>query len=219
MNSESTPAAPAPALSIILPVFDRAGSLSRAIRSAQEQAWSDWELIVVDDGSRDGSGDVAQRLAAVDRRIVVLRRPHCGLYPSRNAGIAASRAPVITFLDSDDYYGGDHLAASMAYLSAHPEVGMVHGWATILGDQHVRDARDPQQLIHIDDCTVPGTMFIRRQVLDAIGGYPADDYAGDYLLGERVRAAGFSIHRMQSRTYVYDRTGNASITKDFDRTQ
>jgi glycosyltransferase involved in cell wall biosynthesis len=217
MHPDLPPPAPAPAVSIILPVYDRAGTLQRAIRSARGQEWTDWELLVVDDGSQDGSGDVAERLAAADARIVVLRRPHTGLHRSRNAGIAASRAPIVTFLDSDDWYGGEHLAPNVAYLDTHPEVGMVYGWTTFLGDAYVRDARDPRRRIHVDDCTQPGTVFIRRHVLAAIGGYPADDYAGDYLLTERVRAAGFTIHRLPGRTYVYDRTGSSSITKDFDK--
>jgi glycosyltransferase involved in cell wall biosynthesis len=215
MNSNACTPAPGPAVSIILPVYDRAGTLSRAIRSAQAQPWTGWELIVVDDGSRDGSARVAEQLAEDDPRLVVLRRAHAGLHPSRNAGIAASRAPVITFLDSDDYYDGDHLTPCLEYLAAHPETGLVYGWTRILGDEYVRDARDPQQQIHIDDCMQPGTLFVRRTVLNAIGGYPADNYAGDYLLGERVRAAGFIMHRLPGRTYVYDRTGSRSITKDF----
>ena len=209
---------PLPAVSIVLPIYDRAATLGRAIRSVQAQVWTDWELVVVDDGSRDGSGDLAAHLAAADARIVVLCRPHAGLHRSRNAAIAASRAPIVTFLDSDDYYGGEHLTPSLTYLAAHPEVDMVYGYATILGDPYVRDARDPSRRIHIDDCTQPGTVFVRRATLDAIGGYPADDYAGDYLLTERVRAAGFVLHRLPGRTYVYDRTGSDSITKNFDRT-
>jgi glycosyltransferase involved in cell wall biosynthesis len=217
MHLPQPPPATTPAVSIILPVYNRAGTLQRAVRSVHEQEWTDWELVVVDDGSMDGSGDVAARLANADPRLVVLRRAHAGLHRSRNAGIAASRAPIVTFLDSDDWYGGEHLAPNVTYLDTHPEVGMVYGWTTILGDTMVRDARDPRRHIHIDECTQPGTVFVRRHVLAAIGGYPADDYAGDYLLTERVRAAGFTIHRRPGRTYVYDRTGTNSITKDFDK--
>lgn len=208
---------PPPAVSIVLPVYDRASTLGRAILSVQAQSWQDWELVVVDDGSRDGSAAVAEGFAAAEPRIVVLRRPHAGLHASRNAALAASRGRIVTFLDSDDYYGDEHLAPNLGYLAAHAEVDMVYGYATILGDPYVRDARDPEQRIHVDDCTQPGTVFVRRAALDAIGGYPADDYAGDFLLTERLHAAGFVIHRRPGRTYVYDRTGEASITKDFER--
>jgi glycosyltransferase involved in cell wall biosynthesis len=102
------PGSPPPVVSIVLPTYDRLTYLREAVASVLGQTLAGWELIVVDDGSTDGTRDW---VAAVDdSRVRLLAIDHCG-FPSivRNRGIAAARAEWIAFLDSDDLWASDKL--------------------------------------------------------------------------------------------------------------
>lgn len=103
-----------PAVSVILPVHNRADVLSRAISSVIEQNLQEWELIVVDDGSTDRSAEVAEGFK--DERIRVIRLDaNRGGNAARNAGIRDTRAPLIAFLDSDDAYLPEKLEKVVAH--------------------------------------------------------------------------------------------------------
>lgn len=91
------------ALSVIIPVFNMAESLSRCIESVVGQECDGLEIIVVDDGSTDNSPALCDQWAERDTRIRVIHRPNGGLSRARNAGIAASRGGLITFVDADDF--------------------------------------------------------------------------------------------------------------------
>lgn len=110
-----TEPAPSPEVSVILPTFDRAAVLPRAIDSALAQAGAALEVLVADDGSRDDTAAVLARYAA-DERVRVLRLPHGGVSAARNAAVAESRAPWLAFLDSDDEWMPGKLARQIGFL-------------------------------------------------------------------------------------------------------
>lgn len=93
---------PGPELSVIVPVYNVEDYLAPCLDSLLRQSLKRLEIIIVDDGSTDGSPAVIQRYAKRDRRIKVIRQANAGLGAARNVGIAAATAPLITFLDSDD---------------------------------------------------------------------------------------------------------------------
>jgi glycosyltransferase involved in cell wall biosynthesis len=103
-----------PSVSIILPTYNRADTIERAVRSVQAQTFTDWELLVVDDGSQDGTADLLGGLG--DDRIRVMRQANAGTYVARNAGLAASRGRLLTFLDSDDAWRPHFLELTTAFL-------------------------------------------------------------------------------------------------------
>ena len=90
-------------LSIIIPCYNVAPYVERAVRSVQEQAFGDWELILVDDGSADGTLPVLRRLEASDGRIRVIAQENSGVSAARNAGLRAARGEYVHFVDADDY--------------------------------------------------------------------------------------------------------------------
>lgn len=92
-----------PRLSVILPAYNAERYLEKAVRSVLDQAFSDWELILVDDGSRDGTGALCDRLAGEDSRVQVIHQENGGLSAARNAGITAAAGEYLAFLDADDY--------------------------------------------------------------------------------------------------------------------
>jgi glycosyltransferase involved in cell wall biosynthesis len=84
-----------PKISVIVPCFKQAQFVGQAIASVQAQTFSDWELIVVDDGSPDNVAEVTEKLALTDHRVNLLRKPNGGLSSARNAGLRAANGQYI----------------------------------------------------------------------------------------------------------------------------
>ena len=116
-----------PTVTVIVPTFNRAHYLPEALHSIFTQTFTDYELVVVDDGSTDDTAAVLRRFA--DARLHVLRQKHKGISAAMNAGLRAARGNYIARLDSDDLWLPDLLATETAVLEAHPEVGVVYGKA------------------------------------------------------------------------------------------
>jgi glycosyltransferase involved in cell wall biosynthesis len=113
-----------PAVSVIIPLFNRADSVEGAVRSVLAQEFSDFERIVVDDGSSDRSADIVE--ANADPRVRLVRQPrNLGGNAARNRGIELARAPLLTFLDSDDYYLPHKLSVVTRTFAERPEIGLL----------------------------------------------------------------------------------------------
>jgi len=91
-----------PLLSVVVPAYQVAGWLEESLRSVLDQSLRDLEVVVVDDGSTDGTGELADRIAATDDRVRVVHQPNGGLGAARNAGTAVATGQLLTFADSDD---------------------------------------------------------------------------------------------------------------------
>lgn len=106
-----------PRVSIVMPTYNRKDTIGRAIRSVQAQSFDDFELIVVDDGSTDGTKDL---VANLDPRLRLIVQPNQGVAGARNTALKAARGDLIAFLDSDDAWTPHHLALATAFFDAHP---------------------------------------------------------------------------------------------------
>jgi hypothetical protein len=107
----------APAVSVITPVWDAAETLEAAVASLQAQTRDDWEMILIDDGSRDGGSALAARLAAADGRLRLIGwRENRGAAAARNAGIRAARGRFVSFLDADDLWWPQKLEVQIGYM-------------------------------------------------------------------------------------------------------
>lgn len=114
-------------VSIILPTYNRAYCIQRAVDSVLCQTWHDWELIVVDDGSSDGTEEIIAGCAAADSRIRYHRQPkNMGVSAARNEGIRQARYEYIAFQDSDDVWHEDKLEKQMRIFEENPEIGLVY---------------------------------------------------------------------------------------------
>jgi glycosyltransferase involved in cell wall biosynthesis len=111
-------------VSVVIPTYNRGHVLGDAVRSVLAQTVTDLEVVVLDDGSRD---DTAARVVREigDPRVRYLRQDNGGIPAARNAGAAAARAPLVAFLDDDDVWHPDKLAADVAFLAEHPEASAV----------------------------------------------------------------------------------------------
>ena len=92
-----------PSISIIVPVYNVEKYLKKCIDSILNQSFQNFELILVDDGSTDSSGEICDEYALKDRRVLVIHKENEGLSSARNEGIKASSAEYVGFVDSDDY--------------------------------------------------------------------------------------------------------------------
>jgi glycosyltransferase involved in cell wall biosynthesis len=112
-----------PSLTVIMPAFQAAATIERAIASVVAQTFTDWELIVVDDASTDETAAMAERCAARDPRIRVIRlERNLGAAAAMNLGWQSTRAPFVAIHDADDESLPGRLAAQLAFMQSHPEV-------------------------------------------------------------------------------------------------
>lgn len=108
-------------LSIIIPVYNVEKTLGRCIESVIRQSFQNFEMILVDDGSKDNSATMVDEIARTDNRISVIHQCNQGLSVARNAGIKVAKGRYITFIDSDDFIAQDTYKSVMELLNAHPE--------------------------------------------------------------------------------------------------
>lgn len=109
---------PGPSVSVITPVWNAADTLAETVRSVQAQTYTDWEMLLIDDGSRDGSQALAEQLAGSDPRLrLQALAENRGAAAARNAGIAAARGRYVAFLDADDLWRPEKLAVQLDYMA------------------------------------------------------------------------------------------------------
>ncbi len=116
------------AVRIVLPTFNRATFLPKALQSIREQTWTDWELVIVDDGSQDNTRECLSDLGrGMPQTIRYIYQENAGAYPARKTGLAVTSGKYIAFFDSDDCWLPHHLADCVAALEANPDVDWVYG--------------------------------------------------------------------------------------------
>lgn len=127
-----------PLLSVIVPVYQSAAYLERCVSSILGQSIDDLELLLIDDGSTDGSGELCDRLAGADSRIRVLHQENSGVSAARNMGIAAAKGKYVQFVDSDDTIGADY---SGELVKAAEDTGaelVIAGYTTCLPEREIQ---------------------------------------------------------------------------------
>jgi glycosyltransferase involved in cell wall biosynthesis/peptidoglycan/xylan/chitin deacetylase (PgdA/CDA1 family) len=123
-----------PLVSVIVPAFNAAATLSEALDSLDRQTLCEWEAVVVDDGSSDATGDIALRRSQRDPRVRIMQQENSGASAARNLGIAAARAPWLVFLDADDWLASDHLARLLEAVRETDCAIAYCGYTRIAGD-------------------------------------------------------------------------------------
>jgi len=169
-----------PTVSVIIPTYNRAHLVGRAIRSVLNQTCQDFELIVVDDGSTDNTWQILQSYAASEPRIVLVRNEtNVGVATSLNKGLGLAQGEYIAPMDADDVSLSGRLAAQMSFLDEYPEVGVVGCAVQIINARGslMRVVRPPTMhgLILWALCfSTPlahPTVVFRRAVVEHVGGY------------------------------------------------
>lgn len=133
-------------LSIVIPIYNVERTLQRCIDSVLGQSFQDFEMILVDDGSKDNSSVMADEIAQSDSRISVIHQSNQGLSAARNTGIKVAKGKYITFIDSDDFIAQDTYKGIIDLLNAHPEYDILE-FSVI-----ERYGSKAQNTLILDDC-------------------------------------------------------------------
>jgi glycosyltransferase involved in cell wall biosynthesis len=179
-------------VSAVIPTFNRRREVAAAIASAQAQTRPLHEIIVVDDGSTDGTWEALQALAsaAAAPRIVLHRQANAGPSAARNAGVRLAEGEFIAFLDSDDAWHAEKTARQLALFDESPSLALVGCPIQAAGVFRGRRLVDIgiERLLFRNYFPTPGVM-VRREVLVALGGFSEDmRLCEDYELWLRVAA-------------------------------
>ncbi len=201
-----------PFFSIVVTTYNRSDFLRRAINSLLCQTERDWEAIIVDDGSRDDTFVYCLDICKKHPRFTYIYRSNKGTPHARQTGIGLAYGKYITFLDSDDEYTPEHLQLRKRILIENPFIDFLYGGYEVVGSTMVPDIHNPRVMISLDQCVVGGTFFIRRSIIEKLGGIPQIEYGDDARLYELVRQKNFIVKRVEFPTYVYHRDHKDSKT-------
>lgn len=161
-----------PLVSVIVPCFNQGAFLAETLHSVLVQTYSDWECIIVDDGSEDDSSAVAAAFVNKDRRFSYIKQANQGPCIARNNGIASSKGTFILPLDSDDIIDPTYLEKAVGYFNNHPDTKVVYCCADRFGEEHGEWRLPPYSYDALirSNCLIVSSLF-RRKDFDQIGGY------------------------------------------------
>ena len=195
-----------PRVSVIIPTYNCARYLGRAIDSVCAQTYTDYEILVVDDGSTDDTKDVA---LPYSQRVTYLCQQNQGVSAARNHAVSKASGELLAYLDADDMWYPEKLEKQVAFLDAHRECGMVHSEMSVINEQdeilHVRFYEETKRSVPQGYCMQqllmrchiqPLTVVERRSSFDRVGGFDerllaAEDYLHWIMLAAEGQALGY----------------------------
>ena len=182
---------PIPAVSIVVPCYNGGRFIDALLASLARQTFRDFELIIVDDGSRD---DTRAKLATLDPSILVIPQDNQGPGAARNTGIARARAPIVLALDCDDTLDPDFLQETVSAMRTAPDdVGFIFTHERMTG---LREGTEPRYFKLFDQLfinRVPSCLMFRKKAWSDVGGYDAAMREGyeDWEFTIALAAAGY----------------------------
>jgi glycosyltransferase involved in cell wall biosynthesis len=206
-----------PLVSVVMPVHNAGATVARAVASIQGQTLRDWELIAIDDGSKDASRFILIEMAQSDPRIRILRTKS-GIVPALNAGVAAAAGEFIARMDADDESAPVRLERQVQFLQAKPAIGMV-GCAVDYGGDRTANAgyalhvdwvnslQEPEQIAlnrFVESPFAHPSVMFRRSVWDQHGGYRVGDFPEDYELWLRWIDAGVRMAKVPEVLLIWN---------------
>lgn len=208
-----------PLVSIIVPIYNAESYLPRCVDSILAQTFGDFELLLVNDGSRDGSLDVCQRYATEDGRVRVIDKPNGGVSSARNLGLECASAEWVMFADADDWIEPNTLELAVPYIGQCDIVRLA--WVAHLPDEvrnkRVMNAETPNQLLkqllrRRTKLAIWGTLIRRDLFINNNIRFDASyNYAEDWLALLRVVCKCKSVKTLpEAFVYHYDMTNMAS---------
>lgn len=207
-------------ISIVIPLYNKAGSIARTLLSVQAQTFQDYEVVIVDDGSTDGSAGVVRSMD--DSRIRLFSQTNAGVSAARNRAIAEARGEYIAFLDADDEWRPDYLALQMSVVKKYPQCDV---YATHYDIRSLGDNCSPAVVRHLpfqgEDgvldnyflvacCSNPplftSAILVRKTAIQAVGGFPVGVRSGEDLLTWARLAVRYRIaySRRSLAIFVFD---------------
>jgi glycosyltransferase involved in cell wall biosynthesis len=221
--------AAAPAVSVMVPVYNTGRFLAATIEGILAQSFTDWELVAIDDGSTDDSAAVLRRYADRDPRVRFVSRPNRGIVQTRNELLAMARGRYLAVNDSDDVSLPGRLAAQVRYLDGHPEVVVVGGWFDLIdaAGRRLTTLRPPsdddaiQRGLLAGHCAITHSCgLMRRDAVDRVGGYRTDfTYAQDLDLWLRLGEVGRLVNLEEAVVQFRLHESSVSENKRYEQRQ
>lgn len=223
-------AAEQPLVSVIVPCYNYAEYIGDALNSVLAQGYENFELIVVDDGSRDNSAEIIEQTLLRSqpdsrvKRVEFVRQENQGVSAALNTGLALAQGVFVATFDADDVMPAGRLALQAAYLSEHPEVGCLGGVAIRIDEQgsllpkkhksrQVRRYAFQQALA--DALVVGGNIAVyRRDVMISVGGYDPAIKVQDFQMTLKVAHAGYYVDVLPEVVTLYRKHPN-SLSKNY----
>lgn len=189
--------------SVIIPLYNKAQYVAKAINSVLSQTFTDYELVIVDDGSKDNSADIAEKVIVGQLHCKLIRQKNAGVSVARNNGVVASQGDYLCFLDADDWWEPTFLEEMSRLIEEFPEAGIYGTNYTIVNETKKKTRVAPIGVDagfekgYINYCQVyaktlamplwTGAVCVPRTVFNEFGGFPKGIKLGeDFLLWIRI---------------------------------
>lgn len=211
----------APVVSVLLPVYNSGDFLTAAIRSVLEQSYSDFELLIINDGSTDGSEDIIRSFS--DPRIICLKNDvNKGLIFSLNHGIEMARGKYIARMDADDICLPDRFAKQVSWLEANEKTAVVASVVSLIDqsgsvtgdwplDRKTVSYKDIRKKMPFENCLAHPSVMIRTSVLKKLRYKTYPKHMEDYDLWLRILNRGYRIEKINEPLLLY-RMHDTSVT-------
>ena len=184
-----------PKVTVLMSVYNGEKYLKEAIESILNQTFRDFEFIIINDGSTDGTSEILARYQQMDNRIMVYNQENRGLIASLNRGCQLAKGEYLARMDADDVSLPKRLAREVKYLETHPEIGVLGTWMELINENSV-----PQNKVRVPtspwligwslifaNCMVHSSVMMRRDIVEQLGFYrPEALHTEDYDLWARA---------------------------------
>jgi hypothetical protein len=190
--------------SIVMPAWNAADTIMRAIDSIQLQTLGAYECIIVDDGSDDNTREIVADVCRNDERFRLLHQPHSGIVPALNRGVGAANTELIVRMDADDMMVPDRLENQVLFMESSPDIDVLGGqMVCVLPDGRFVSKTDyplthdaiKEQMFHRNPLGHPATCY-RKKAFESVNGYRGDGRAEDLLMWMDMMIAGFRFANM-----------------------
>jgi len=198
-------------ITIVMPARDAAETIERAILSVLAQSSPAWRLIIVDDGSLDGTFGIASQMLHSDERAEIVRLNGAGVAAARNAGVSAANTEFVAFLDSDDALHPEYLVEMRDFITEHPGYDIYHPDLAVVAESGssyrftgVDEAIEYKMGDLIEQCVIAvGGACVRRALLEEMCGFRPEIHCEDYDLWLRAFSTGATALYLPRVLYTY----------------
>ena len=200
-------------VSVITAAYNAEKYIAESIDSVLKQSQSNFEIIVVDDGSTDSTAQIVDSFISKEPRITLIRQKNAGVSAARNAGFANSSGKYIAYLDSDDVWKPNHLDLLLSRFEADKNFGIVHGDCEEINEQSLKTdihyhGHEGYLLNNIlmggKWINGPSGSLVSREAVKAVGGFDTDLSNGEDLdFFIRIAAMNYQIGRVSEETWFY----------------
>jgi glycosyltransferase involved in cell wall biosynthesis len=211
-----------PIISVIIPAYNAERTILETIKSVQNQTFSDFEIVVINDGSTDRTLELLQNVK--DERLRVFSYKNSGVAVARNRGISHSTGEFISFIDADDLWTPDKLDLQLAALRQHPEAGVAYSWTYFLYEQE--NSTVPGKPVFFEGNVYPkllvenfiahgSNLLIRRKCIESVGEFDSNfPHCADWDFYIRLAARWSFV--VVPKHQIYYRQSPSSMTSKID---